>query len=158
MTTLDLSSYPLFIGIGSADLAIMSAYLKPVQFAEGAYLFVQGDQADCMYLIEQGSVEVINRLSDETQVQLAVRQEGDSIGEMSLIDTHIRSASVRALESVHGFKLSADDLQRIRTSDTDLYIQIIINIAREISHRLRAVDETSGCSLFADNCTDNDRY
>ncbi len=151
MINLNLSSYPLFEGIDSSDRAALAGYLKPVQFAEGAYLFVQGDQADCMYLIEQGSVEVINRLSDDTQVQLAVRQEGDSIGEMSLIDTHIRSASVRALESVHGFKLSADDLRRIRESDKDLYIQIIINIAREISHRLRAVDEASGCSLFADN-------
>ncbi len=152
MVNLNLASYPLFQGVSQTDLAVLSACLKPVRFAEGGYLFLKGDVADSMYLIEQGSVEVINPLSDETQRQIAVRYQGDSIGEMALIDDHIRSASVRALEPIQAFELSAANLQQIKDTDKDLYIQIIMNIAREISRRLQAVDESVACSLFSDRC------
>ncbi|MCW9052919.1 MAG: cyclic nucleotide-binding domain-containing protein [Motiliproteus sp.] len=148
MSNLNLSSYPLFHGIEATDLAVLSTYLKPVQFAEGRYLFLKGDHAHSLYLIQRGSVEVVNRLSDETQVPIAVRQEGDSIGEMALIDASIRTASVRTLDFVEAFELRQEDLNQIRKNNTDIYIQIILNIAREISHRLQEVDESLGGTVF----------
>ncbi len=144
----NILSYALFSGLIPEDAALLSSSLKPQQFSEGAYLFRKGDEADRLFLIEQGSVEVLNDLSDDTQVQLAIRQEGDSVGEIGLIDSAIRTASVRALEPVRVLAFSYRQLNELRRTQKDLFIQILINIAREVSRRLASDDAVISSSLF----------
>ncbi len=150
-----IQSYALFDGVSDEDVLLLSSLLKPNSYADGSYLFWQGDPADRLFLILQGSVEVLSHLSDETQVRVAVRQEGDSIGEMALIDSNSRSASVRAMEPVRVLWLSHADLEHIRATQKDLYIQLIMNIAREISRRLTAMDTVISGSLFG--CSETQR-
>ena len=109
-----LRDFPVLQGTSSDELAVLVCLLKPVTFADGAFVFHQGDVAEYMLLIEKGSVEVLDEVSEATLVRLALRQEGDSIGEMALIDHHRHTASIRALETVNGWALSHDDFHRLR--------------------------------------------
>lgn len=143
-----LQSHALFGGISDSDIAIVEAQLKQEQFASGDYLFRQGEPGDRLLLICRGSVEVLDEEGHATPVQLAVRGVGNSIGEMALIDIQSRSASVRALESVSAVSLSCQSLLSIYQSTPELFTQIIVNIAREISRRLRCMDALLSSALY----------
>lgn len=60
-------------------------------FNPGDIIFRQGDQADNMYVVQDGEVEI---LVNDRVVETA--REGHLFGEMALIDKKERSATVRA--------------------------------------------------------------
>jgi len=151
MVTIDkLQAYALFGGINDQQMMCLAQLLRPERLAQGAYLFHQGDAADRLFFIRQGQVEVLNRLSDETEVRLALRQEGDSIGEMAMIDMQCRSATVRALEPVELLSIRYRDLSDLYQRDPQLYTLILMNLARELSRRLRSMDAAVASSLFCE--------
>lgn len=143
-----LKAFPVLQGTSMDELAILACLLKPVTFADGAFVFHQGDVADYMLLIDRGSVEVLDEVSEATQMRLALRQEGDTIGEMALIDRHRRSSSIRALETVSGWALSHEDFHALRQEHPSLFILILMNVAREVSRRLHGMDKELSSSLF----------
>ena len=61
----------------------------------GEWLFREGDEGDSAYLIEGGMLEVI-RQADGQETVVGYLNEGEIVGEMSLIDELPRSASIRA--------------------------------------------------------------
>lgn len=66
-------------------------------FAAGEQIFNEGDNGDCAYLIEKGSVEVV--VMDHGNERMVSRLgKGELFGEVALIDHQPRTASVRAVE------------------------------------------------------------
>jgi CRP-like cAMP-binding protein len=64
-------------------------------YEDGEQIICQGEVGDCMYVIQEGEVEIF--LDDgETEIVIATRGPGDFFGEMALFDRDVRSASVRA--------------------------------------------------------------
>ncbi len=68
---------------------------------------------------------------------------------MSIIDLHTRSATVRALEDSIVLVLSQKNLSRIWRNHPKIYTLILMNLAREISMRLRSIDTRFAISLFS---------
>lgn len=58
-------------------------------------LFTEGSTGDNAYIIVQGQVEVV-KSSSGREVLLAVREPGEVIGEMALLEQSPRIATVRA--------------------------------------------------------------
>ncbi|WP_207063527.1 cyclic nucleotide-binding domain-containing protein [Motiliproteus sp. SC1-56] len=144
-----LSNFAVFRGAGSAELATIASLLRPFNCADGGFLFHQGEPAEKMLLIDWGSVEVLDEVSENTLVRLAIRQEGESVGEMALIERHHRTASIRALESTGGWSLHHDDFQGLKQQHPELFIRVLSNIARELSRRLQRMDVEFSSGLFA---------
>jgi NADH:ubiquinone reductase (H+-translocating) len=65
-------------------------------YAEGDYVFRQGDPATDFYVIESGEVEVLRQYPDGESEVIAVLGAGDFFGEAALIDCRTRNAAVRA--------------------------------------------------------------
>lgn len=65
-------------------------------YQHGEYIVRQGEVGYCMYVIQEGTVEIILEEEGE-EILLAKRKAGDFFGEMALFDRDVRSASVRAL-------------------------------------------------------------
>ena len=85
--------------------------------------------------------EFVKKLAKPNQTLLAVFGPRDFMGEMSIIECVTRSASVRALEKTSLFGLRGIDLYRLFQRRPDQYAIVILNIARDLSRRLRALDE-----------------
>ena len=94
-----------------------------------------------MFIVHTGRVEVVKNLAKPNQTLLAVFGPRDFMGEMSIIECVTRSASVRALEKTSLFGLRGIDLYRLFQRRPDQYAIVILNIARDLSRRLRALDE-----------------
>jgi CRP-like cAMP-binding protein len=65
-------------------------------YEHGEIIISQGEVGDCMYVVQQGQVEVFVERSGK-EIQLAVRGEGEFFGEMAIFEREVRSASVRAV-------------------------------------------------------------
>jgi len=144
-----LQSHALFGGVGAAELEAIIPLLKEEHYAAGEFVVRENDHGSSMYFIRRGSAEVLKQsTSSNTELRLAVLNEGDTFGEMELIDAQIRSASVRALDDLVVFVLSSEDLYEIFEDNQPTFIIILMNIAREISRRLRKMDALVASSPF----------
>ena len=66
------------------------------EFEPGQEIFEQGDAGDCAYFIHEGEVEVITGTGAHAKV-VAKLYPGQYFGEMALITSHPRNATVRAI-------------------------------------------------------------
>jgi signal transduction histidine kinase len=90
-----LRSIPLLSELSEEDLALLAAGACEETVPAGTVVFAEGDEGDRACVITAGEVEVL-KASGAREVLLAVRRQGEIIGEMSLLDSAPRMASVRA--------------------------------------------------------------
>jgi CRP-like cAMP-binding protein len=93
-----------------------------------------------MFVVMSGEMEVQKRSQSGVDARVALLGPGDWFGEMSILDVQPRSASVRSLAPSRLLKISASDLDALYRHDTKAYALIVLNIARELSRRLRVAD------------------
>lgn len=113
---------------------MLDAMGKP--YAEGEYIVREGEVGDCMYVIQSGTVEVVQRRGED-EFCLAVLGRGDFFGEMALFEREVRSASVRALEEVWVLTLEKRAFLRRVHQDPSFAFRIL----EKMSGRIRALNE-----------------
>ncbi len=137
-----LRSKALFGGLDDKRLEKVASFLKTDHFKKSEVIIREAEAGDRMYLIVKGSVEITKHQPGDVdeEEQLAILKEGDSFGEMELIDIQPRSATVRALTDIETVSLCNKDLLHLSQDDLEAFSIIIINIARIISRRCRKMD------------------
>jgi CRP-like cAMP-binding protein len=94
-----------------------------------------------MFVVLSGEVEVLHKGGGDHDVRVALLGPGDWVGEMAILDVQPRSASVRALAPSGLLRITAADVRRLLYErDPGQYALLVMNIARELSRRLRVAD------------------
>lgn len=140
----DLKCYSLFGGIMDDDLALIRSLLHSASFSTGVELMHEGDHGDRLYFILEGQVEILITDTEAPALHLkriAILGPGETVGEMELIDIQPRAATVRALTPVSTVCLSTKDFFTIKKSHLETFTVIVMNLARDISRRLRHMDK-----------------
>ena len=70
---------------------------EPVRFQPGERLFSAGDQADKLYVVQRGTVQMLDAKTGEPFAEVSA---GQSFGEQALLPGGIRSASAVAKDDV----------------------------------------------------------
>lgn len=135
-----LQNMPIFGGIREDILDFILETADIVSVPAGEYFFRENDRGRSMYVLEKGKVSVIKSWQDHEYL-LVELHEGDCFGEMSLIDLGPRTASVIALEDCSAIKLSNANILKIYQKDLEQFTMIQMNMGREVSRRLRKMDE-----------------
>ncbi len=100
----------------------------------------EGTIGDTLYIVSEGSAEVVVNLETDHEKVLATLRQGDIVGEMSLIESVARTASVRAIEEpTILYALHKSDLHRLFKRMPQQFSLLILNIARIICRRLRTI-------------------
>lgn len=132
-----LQQMPIFGGLSASTLELLLDATSEVQVPAGEYFFHEGDAGDALYVLERGHVQV-QRATPRGLAVLRRLGPGDCLGEMAVIDLAPRSASVRALQDCAAFTLPAGQLHRLYQHDLEQFALLQMNLAREMSRRLRA--------------------
>ena len=103
-------------------------------YADGEAIVKQGDLGDCMYVIQQGAVEVVRDAGDR-EVALAELGVGDFFGEMALFEKAERMATVRAKGPATVLTVDQHTLQQQITGNPSLAFRMI----QVMSSRMRAI-------------------
>ena len=101
------------------------------QYQDGDIIIKQGEVGDCMYVVQEGQVEILVEESDR-EVLVATRGEGALLGEMAIFDREVRSATVRALGEVRALTVDKKNFMRRIHSDPTLALRIVETMSRRI--------------------------
>jgi len=130
-----LQSIPLFEDLDPGELEEIARLLKDRTYPPNHTVIEETQSGDSCYIIVQGQVAIFKEAGG-SDVLLAIREDGDFFGEMTLLESTTRSATVRALQATHLLELSGEAFQRL------LQHNVVISsvMAREMSRRLRDTD------------------
>lgn len=111
------------------------------QFASGETLLMEGDQnSRHLYLIIQGYVKAISNSEDGKVVLLAIRSDGDLIGEFAALDNRPRVATVSTVGPCFLRKISQRDflefVERRPDAGRAVYASIVAKLRHATWHRI----------------------
>ena len=132
-----LQSVSIFWDLNENDLGHIADKMVAKHFENGNYIFLEDSEGEQCFFVLEGSVKVTRLSKDGREVILAMLNEGDFFGEMSLLDGESRSANVIALEktkvlpaaakstdaaskSPNGFAVAVADSVYVSASNFDL--------------------------------------
>ena len=127
-----LKSIDLFRTLPSEELAQIAEIAEEQPLAAGDPVFAEGEPGDALYLIVEGKVKV--HKGDKQLVQLSVR---DVFGEMAVLDSEPRSASVTVLDDAVLLKIGRDDFRDILSERPEIAMGVI----KVLSGRLRVTNK-----------------
>lgn len=89
-----LARNTLFAELGEAELAALAADMHRVEYKARQTVFRQGDAADRCYTVLSGVLRVVALSEGGHETVLSLLGAGDTFGEIALLDSEPRSASV----------------------------------------------------------------
>jgi CRP/FNR family transcriptional regulator/CRP/FNR family cyclic AMP-dependent transcriptional regulator len=139
-----LRAIPLFAQVSDEDLASIASLLIERRLPKNKTVVEEGTPGDYMYVIREGRVKVTKLSGDGREKILEMLEAGAFFGEMSLLDSAPRSASVKALTDVRVLALSRKDFLNVLRRSPDLALAVIT----ELTSRLRQQDEQASSLSF----------
>ena len=103
-----LKSLPLFVSVSDDELASIAPFVSEVSVSEGKHLVDEGDYAYMFMAIEEGTAEVLR--GGERVAEIGA---GDFFGEVGLLDTDRRTATVVATSPMRLITLDRWDMKRL---------------------------------------------
>ena len=100
-------------------------------YHDAEIIIKQGEQGDCMYIILEGRVEIVNE-TDQGDVLLALRGKGGFLGEMAIFERKPRSATVRALGEARVLTLDKKNFLRRVYEDPSLAFHLLQTMSARI--------------------------
>lgn len=143
----------LFGGLTDDALDELASSLELVELEPGAIVFREGDSGREMFVLLDGEMEVLKSSKRQHDARVALLGPGDWFGEMSILDIMPRSATVRAIAASRLLRLTAQHLDALYRRDVKAYALLVLNVAREMSRRLRVAD-----GILADLVANMDEY
>ncbi|OAI40157.1 glucose-6-phosphate 1-dehydrogenase [Planctomycetaceae bacterium SCGC AG-212-D15] len=128
-----LEKVPLFAGADPVFLNNLAVMLHPAAYSAGEVIVQHGESSGEMYIICRGQVEVL----DASGKRVNTQSEGDFFGEMGLLLSKPRTATVRALTECDLFVLEKEEFLRFLT-DQPAFAAKVGEVARQ---RYRIVEE-----------------
>jgi sulfate permease, SulP family len=138
----EFESLDIFRGLSRAECATLRAMVEPRRFARGDVVFAEGDAGSELFLVVRGSASVHLRQQDGGATRLVSFSAGTVFGELALLDRAPRSATVVADDDLGCYVLTDTALRKLQTEHPAIAIELIINLAREVSSSLRRATRT----------------
>lgn len=109
-------------------------------YADGEIVARQGDVGDCMYVVQDGEVEIVAKEGGE-EVVLACAGRNEILGEMAIFEHQPRSATIRAKGTARILTLDKRHLLRRINEDPSLAFRMIQTMSRRVRRLSQEVVE-----------------
>ncbi len=139
MKTLEelLAEHPFFRGMRTEYLRLFAGCASNVRFAEGAYLFREGEPADRFFLIRHGRV-ALELQSPQGVAVIQTLSDGDVVGWSWMVPPYRWAFDARALGLVRAVSFDAACLRRKAEEDPALGYELLKRLVPVIVERLQA--------------------
>lgn len=156
---------PLFSELSDEEINNLVLKSETLNFSRDSFICKEGQQADTMFIIKSGIVQVFCDDGTGGKRVLTHLKLGEYFGEMALLSGGVRTASVVALAETEVIRLKKDSFDELLKTHNGVCISIIktlcdrltkanITTGQTMKHNIFAVmgpDTSSGKSLFARN-------
>jgi CRP-like cAMP-binding protein len=139
-----LSSISIFSSLGERELDVLLDVTTTKRVAKKELLFRKGDPGNQLYGVLSGRLKVMATGKDGRELVFGVMSPGEVIGEIALIDSEPRSATVVALERSELLTLHRRELIPF----LERHPKVAIDLAAIMSKRLRRLSEQAEDLIF----------
>jgi CRP-like cAMP-binding protein len=122
-----LSRVPILSGCSKKDLQTIAKAIKPVRHAAGAVVATEGEPGAGLFIIDEGEARV--SIGGKT---VSTLREGDSFGEMALLDGGPRTATVTAKTDLSLFVLTEWVYRGLLTEHPSIAIRTLEAVAARL--------------------------
>lgn len=130
----------LFEGLSGEELIAIEKSMVPKRYRQNIVFIDQGDEANKLYILCEGEVQVFVADDHGREVVLGQLQPGAIIGELALLAESRRSASVVTLENSVFLVLTRKSFQQL----LEQYPRIAINLACSLARHVYDLTESVG--------------
>ena len=110
------------------------------RYEDGEIVVRQGDPGDCLFVVQDGEVEILVRDGD-TEVVLRSAGRNEVLGEMAIFEHRPRSATIRAKGPARLLTLDKRNFLRRINEDPSLAFRMIETMSRRVRELSRVVVE-----------------
>ena len=139
-TVAELREIGLFGALPDDALEWLCGMLTSVPVSPGDVVFREGEDGRDMYVVLGGELEVLKKSKSGHDARVALLGIHDWFGEMTMLDVQPRSATVRAVSPSRLLHVTSQELDQLYRRDLKSYALVVLNVARELSRRLRVAD------------------
>jgi CRP-like cAMP-binding protein len=122
-------------------MQIFLEHAKEITVPDGEVIAREGETNDCMYLIKAGEVSIFKRFGTPSPVKLATLGPGQCFGEMCVLETQPRNATAQTAGQTTVVSVPTSAFFQLYQKAPEQYCIILLNIARDLSRRLRQLGE-----------------
>ena len=106
-------------------------------YQPGENIVTEGEIGDCMYIIQDGTADVI-RTEDGEATLVDTMSAGELFGEMAIVENTVRSSTVQARDTVRAITIDRKTFLRRIQEDPSLAMSVL----EVLCHRVRHLDDT----------------
>lgn len=129
---------PLRAQLTEAQLAVLVRYLVTFRARSGARLVQQGDESGPMFFVVAGEARL-----ERHGIAIGTVGPGDVFGELGLLTSRPRAATVVATSDMELLRLDRDTWQRLLDEAPDVAARVLLGIVGDIGAQLLAVTDSS---------------
>jgi CRP-like cAMP-binding protein len=133
-----LRRFPLFAGLDFSDIKDLAMIGKEIICGDGEWVFHEGDEADALYILLAGTVDLQLALDNGRTVytSLTTVVEGELIGWSALVPPHSYKLGAVANGEVRLVKLDRTGLRETLSQKPGAGYTLTLRVAEVISDRL----------------------
>lgn len=131
-----LQRYSLFGGLLSEQIQQILPHMDSESWKAGEKIIIEGTPNDKIRFILEGRVVV-----EKNNITLYEFGEGNTFGEMEVLDVMPSAATIKTITETKVLSISNKGLREIYKADIHSFSLIIMNLARDLSRRLRLMDD-----------------
>jgi signal transduction histidine kinase len=120
----DLRKSPLFQGLSDEELQRLMDMAEPVSLHAGKILIKQGELGDTAYVVISGEFE-IQKQTGQSLIKIDVRNPGDVVGEMALLSSAPRNATVIAKTDCETLRIPKEAFEKLLSSSTTAALAVL---------------------------------
>lgn len=139
-----LKEVPLFSSLDELELKNLASFAYPKSFSKGEVIFRQSDPGNYFFLVKKGNVKITSSSEEGQEVTLAIIEEKECFGEMSLLDEEKRSAAAVALSDSEILYIPREAFLKFLNQ----FPLVAVKLLAVLSRRLRRADEKIESLVF----------
>jgi CRP-like cAMP-binding protein len=125
-------------GLETRYLAQMAECALEVHFDAGDFIFREGEEAGCFYIILHGRIALEIYGTGRGRIPITTLHDGDALGWSWLFLPYRWHFDARALEATTALAFDAPQLRALCEADHDLGYDLMKRFAQTMVHRLQA--------------------
>jgi HEAT repeat protein len=126
-----LREIPIFADLSPEDLELIANSAREEWYPQNTVIFHQGEEGHVMLVIVEGLLHVIRTINGAEQL-LAQRGPGDFVGEMAVIESAPRLATLRTQSDVRVLAIDGETFKAILRERPDVSFAVLRNISRRL--------------------------
>lgn len=132
-----LKSVPIFEDLSDRDIQNIARIAYRRHYSETEVAIHEGQDSAGMYIIMEGEVAVSRELKDGTTIHIATLGDGEFFGDVGLLDSAPRTATVTARRDSVIIGFFRPELLQLMDSNPKLASKVIFKLAQILATRLR---------------------